>query len=110
MEVRFIGREDTSWMMAQDLRHGSEQVSMFEIWDDDPNDYIYRDIILDSSDLPITWYAAAHEESTAVAFPVEHVEYLYHLGWCRDLCCCLVYVELWESCGYVPVAQLPIKN
>ncbi len=106
-EVRFMGRADSGWMLAEDLLPGSEQISQYEAWDENPDDYRYRDIIIDPCDQALCWYETAHDENTMYPFTVEHVEYTYQQGWCRDLCCGLLYSETLETCGYVPAAQLP---
>jgi len=109
VQVRLIGRNEIGWMLPGDLYSGEHQRANYEAWCEDPDVFRLQEIILDSSDPAITWYAEAHDNSTARPFLVEHVEYLYQMGWCSDTCCCLLYSETLGSCGYVPIAQLPVK-
>lgn len=106
-EVGFLGREDTGWIAESSLIPGSEQAARYDIWCDDGNVYGTRDIILEDDDSPVTWYAVAHDDSTASPFVVEHVEYVSLQGWCADECCALVYSEALGTSGFVPVEQLP---
>ena len=107
VQVRLVGSNEVGWMLPGDLYPGEYQITNYAAWCEEPDAFRLQEIILDSSDPPITWYAVAHEESTAMAFPVEHVEYLYRMGWCSDTCCVLLYSQTLESCGYVPADQLP---
>lgn len=106
IEVRFFGQVYTGWMLEEDLIPASEQVKLFAAWDEDPDNYYYRDIVLDNHDPAVNWYEIAHDDSTSMPFYVEHVEYLYHQGWCPEKCCCLLYSQTLNECGYVPVEQL----
>lgn len=106
-EVRFIGREDTVFVAEDSLLPGSEQPARYDVWCGDGFLYGTREIILCADDPAVTWYAAAHEDSTAEGFPVAHVEYVTLLGWCADGCCCLMYSEPLGRAGYMPLPQLP---
>lgn len=109
VQVRLVGSDEVGWMLPGDLYPGEYQITNYAAWCEEPDAFRLQEIILDSSDPAITWYAVAHEESTAVPFPVEHVEYLYRMGWCCDTCCVLLYSQRLESCGYVPADQLAIE-
>ncbi|MBE5811106.1 MAG: hypothetical protein E7318_09275 [Clostridiales bacterium] len=106
-EVRFLGREDTGWIAENSLIPGSEQVFRYDAWSEDGFLYGVRDIILEDEDPAVSWYDIAHDDSTAVPFHVDHVEYVYLQGWCADGCCCLLYSDTLGSSAFVPVAQLP---
>ncbi len=106
-EVRFLGREATGWIAESSLIPGSEQVFRYDAWSEDGFLYGVRDIILEDEDPAVSWYAIAHEDSTAAPFHVDHVEYVYLQGWCADGCCCLLYSDTLGSSAFVPVAQLP---
>lgn len=106
-EVRFLGREDTGWIAESSLIPGSEQVFRYDAWTEDGFLYGVRDIILEDEDPAVSWYAVAHDDSTAAPFHVEHVEYVYLQGWCADGCCCLLYSETLGTSGFVPMDQMP---
>lgn len=106
-EVRFLGREDTGWIAESSLIPGSEQAARYDIWCENGHMYGVRDIILEADDSPITWYAVAHDDSTASPFVVEHVESVSLQGWCADGCCALLYSETPDSSAFVPMSQLP---
>lgn len=107
VQVQLPGREDTGWTHIENLLPGDYQKIWYDMWCEDGNAYGAKDIILDSSDPTVTWYTAAHDESTAAPFIVDHVEYVTQLGWCTGNCCCLVYSETLSTSGYVPIEQLP---
>lgn len=106
-EVRFPGREDTGWIAESCLIPGGEQIARYDIWCEDGHMYSVRDIILEDDDPPVTWHAAAHDDSIAAPFVVEHVEYVYLQCWCAEGCCCLLYSDTLGTAGFVPSAQLP---
>lgn len=106
-EVRFLGREDTGYMAEIDLIPGSEQVFRYDAWSEEGLLYGVRDIIICADDPAVTWYASAHDESSAAVFPVEHVEYVYLQGWCDEGCCYLTYSDTYAASGYMPVEELP---
>ena len=107
VQVCLFGSSVVGWILSGDLYPGQRQVAGYEAWCKDPDAFGLQAIILDSSDPAVTWYDTAHEERTAVPFPVEHVEYLYQMGWCSDACCCLLYSETLGTVGFVPIEQLP---
>ncbi len=108
VQVQFIGRSDTGWMLADDLLPGSEQIARYDLWNNvDSNAYGRREIILEDTDPTVSWYDVPHEDSTAVPFVVDSVEYVMVLGWCTDVCCYHLYSETSGTSGYVPIEQLP---
>ena len=107
VQVQLPGRSDTGWTRVGNLLPGDHQKTWYDKWCEDGNTYGAKKIILDSSDPTVTWYAAAHDESTAVPFIVDHVEYVTQLGWCIGNCCCLLYSETLGASGFVPIDQLP---
>ena len=107
VQVCLFGSSVAGWILSGDLYPGQRQVAGYEAWCEDPDAFGLHAIILASSDSDVTWYDTAHEESTAMPFPVEHVEYLYQMGWCSDACCCLLYSETRGTVGFVPIEQLP---
>ena len=107
VQVQLPGRDETGWMHIEHLLPGDYQKTWYDMWCEDGNTYGAKNIILDSSDSTVTWYTAAHDESTAAPFIVNHVEYVTQLGWCTGNCCCLVYSETLGTSGFVPMAQLP---
>lgn len=106
-QVCFLGRKDTGWIAENSLIPGSEQVFRYDAWVEDGFLYGVRDIILEDEDPAVSWYAIAHDDSTAVPFHVDHVEYVYLQGWCADGCCCLLYSDTLGLSAFVPVSQLP---
>lgn len=107
VQVQLPGRSETGWTRVGNLLPGDYQIVRYDRWCEDGDDYGAREIILDSSDPAVTWYAAAHDESTAMPFTVDHVEYMTMLGWCTEGCCCLLYSETLDASGFVPLDQLP---
>lgn len=108
VEVQFIGRSETGWMLEGDLLPGSEQMTRYDLWYNvDSNAYGRREIILEDSDPTVSWYDVPHEDSTAVPFVVDSVEYVTVLGWCPNVCCYHLYSETLGTSGYVPLDQLP---
>lgn len=107
VEVRFLGREDTGWIAENSLIPGSEQVFRYDAWSEDGFLYGVRDSILEGKDPAVSWYAVAHDDSTAAPFHVDHVEYVYLQGWCADGCCYLLYSETLGTFAFVPIDQLP---
>ncbi len=105
VQVRFIGCSDTGWMLKSDLIPGSEQIGRYDIWCEDGFTYGAREMILDSTDSTVSWYAVPHDESTAEPFIIDHVEYVTVLGWCTDLCCCHLYSETLGTSGFVQIDQ-----
>lgn len=107
VQVQLPGRSDTGWTRVGNLLPGDYQVTRYDRWCEDGNTYGAKKIILDSSDPAVTWYTVVHDESTAVPFVVDHVEYVTQLGWCTEKCCCLLYSETLGASGFVPIDQLP---
>lgn len=107
VQIQLPGRDETGWMHIEYLLPGDYQKTWYDMWCEDGNTYGAKNIILDSSDPTVTWYTAAHDESTAAPFIVDHVEYVTQLGWCTGNCCCLIYSETLGTSGFVPMAQLP---
>lgn len=107
VQIQLPGRDETGWTRVSNLLPGDCQIAWYDRWCEDGNTYGAKEIILDSSDPTVTWYTAAHDESTAVPFVVDHFEYVTQLGWCTGNCCCLLYSEKLGTSGFVPIDQLP---
>ena len=107
VQVQFIGRTDTGWMLADDLLPGDIQIPRYEAWCENGNDCALHQIILKGIDPTVSWYTIPHDESTAMPFVVDYIEYAKVLGWCSDVCCYHLYSEKLGTSAYVPITQLP---
>ncbi len=110
VQVTDMGGSITGWMNTGDLLPASEQMVWDNEWEDWDNRFMCRELILviwEEEDPPVSWYAVAHQESTAVPFPGEYVESLTLLGWCAEGCCYHLYSETLGTSAFVPISQCP---